>query len=65
MTIVIVLVFLLTREGLLLLMAILAGVNAVREPDLPEGDRAIAVQFAGLVLILSWMSMLIGVTGAP
>jgi Zn-dependent protease len=62
MAVVIVLVFLVTREGLLLLMAIMSGVRAFREDDFPAGDRVIAAQFAGLVVVLSWMSMLLGVT---
>lgn len=64
-TIVIVLVFLLTHEGLLVLMAIMAGVAAFRGDEFPAGDRVIAAQFAGLVVILSWMSMLLGTTAVP
>lgn len=50
--------FLVTREGLLVLVAILAGVQAVRGEEQPAGDRAVLLQFAGLVAILAWMSTL-------
>jgi Zn-dependent protease len=46
---------LITQEGLLVLIAMLAGYQAFRGEDWPDGDQMIAVQYAGLVAILSWM----------
>jgi Zn-dependent protease len=47
--------FAVTREGLLVLVGILAAGQALRAPEWPEGDRVIAAQFAGLVIVLSAM----------
>lgn len=49
-------IYLATREGLLVLVAILAGVQAVRQEDHPEGDTSILLQFIALVAVLAWMS---------
>ena len=43
---------LLTGEGLLVLIAILAGVQAFREAPNLAGDRPVLIQFAGLVVVL-------------
>jgi Zn-dependent protease len=58
MTAAIVAMFFLTQEGLLVLIALAAGWQALRaDADAhPEGDRAIAAQYAGLIIILSAMS---------
>jgi Zn-dependent protease len=52
------LMFLVTHEGLLVLLAVLAGVQALRGDHHPPGDRVAAAQYAGLIAILSWMSTL-------
>jgi Zn-dependent protease len=66
--------FFMTREGMLILIAIFAGIQAVRgtnDPhdvrdlrDAPDArdavsDRVITAQFIGLIVILSWMARLI------
>ena len=60
--------FFVTREGLLVLVAIFAGMQAVQTAqnvqtarDVREvtSDRVITAQFIGLVVILSWMAKLI------
>jgi Zn-dependent protease len=43
---------LVTGEGLLVLIAILAGVQAFREAPNAAGDRPVLIQFAGLVVVL-------------
>jgi Zn-dependent protease len=61
-TIAIALTFALTHEGLLVLIAALAAFHAFRDDAHPEGDRTIALQYAGLIVILSWLST---ISGAP
>jgi Zn-dependent protease len=58
--------FFLTREGLLIIIAIFAGIQAVHaarvtHDDAREvtSDRIITAQFIGLIVILSWMARLI------
>jgi Zn-dependent protease len=53
-----VLMFVVTREGLLVLMAILAGVQAWNANENAPGDRPVLLQFIALVVVLSWMSTL-------
>ena len=55
---------LLTGEGLLVLIAILAAVQAFREAPNVEGDRTALIQFAGLVVALGLL-MKIPVPGLP
>ncbi|MEO5821953.1 MAG: site-2 protease family protein [Vicinamibacteraceae bacterium] len=55
---------LLTGEGLLVLIAILAGVQAFREAPNTEGDRTALIQFAGLVVALALL-MKMPVPGLP
>jgi Zn-dependent protease len=52
--------FFVTREGLLILVAIFAGVQAasVKQDDAVD-DRVITMQFIGLIVILSWMARLL------
>jgi Zn-dependent protease len=42
-----------TGEGLLILIVVLAGVQAFRQPWTEEGDRTALIQFAGLVVALA------------
>jgi Zn-dependent protease len=51
--------FLITREGLLILVAIFAGIQAVHATRETADDRVITAQFIGLVVILSLMARLI------
>jgi Zn-dependent protease len=53
MTAAIVAMLFVTHEGLLALLAIMSGWQALRADDFPEGDRPIAAQYAGLVIVLS------------
>ena len=55
---------LLTGEGLLVLIAILAAVQAFREAPNVEGDRTALIQFAGLVVALGLL-MKMPVPGLP
>lgn len=55
---------LMTGEGLLVLIAILAGVQAFRQAPNAEGDRTALIQFAGLVAALSLL-MKMPVPGQP
>ena len=55
---------LLTGEGLLVLVAILAAVQAFREAPNAEGDRTALIQFAGLVVALGLL-MKMPVPGLP
>ena len=55
---------LLTGEGLLVLIAILAAVQAFREAPNVEGDRTALIQFAGLVIALGLL-MKMPVPGLP
>jgi Zn-dependent protease len=48
--------FLITREGLLVLLALASGARALSHVDWPAGDRTIAIQFALLIITLSAMS---------
>jgi Zn-dependent protease len=56
--------FYVTGEGLLVLIAILAVVQALQTPQTEEGDRNVLVQFAGLVVALGLL-MTMPVPGAP
>jgi hypothetical protein len=58
--------FFLTREGLLIIIAIFAGIQAVHaarvthdDTRVVTSDRIITAQFIGLIVILSWMARLI------
>ena len=55
---------LMTGEGLLVLIVILAGVQAFRQAPNAEGDRTALIQFAGLVAALSLL-MKMPVPGQP
>jgi Zn-dependent protease len=57
--------FLVTHEGLLVLLAILSAVQALRPADWPDGDRAITLQYAGLIIILSAMGTVTVPSVAP
>lgn len=61
----IVVMFFITHEGLLVLLAILAGMQALRADFHPPGDRVISAQYAGLIAVLSWMSTLATLPSAP
>jgi len=54
-TVLIVAMFLITREGLLVLLALVSGARALSQVDWPAGDRAITIQFALLIITLSAM----------
>lgn len=58
MTAIIAATLLITHEGLLVLLAIMSGVQAFREDTFPEGDPSIAWQYAGLIVVLSGLSTL-------
>jgi Zn-dependent protease len=51
--------FFLTHEGLLILVAVFAGIQAAGAPRETTEDRVITAQFIGLVVILSLMAKLI------
>jgi Zn-dependent protease len=53
-----------TGEGLLVLIGILAAVQAFREAPNPEGDRTALIQFAGLLVALALL-MKMPVPGQP
>ncbi len=55
---------LLTGEGLLVLVGILAVIQAFREAPNTEGDRTALVQFAGLIVALALL-MKMPVPGTP
>jgi hypothetical protein len=56
----------LTREGLLVLLAVLSGIQAVREqPRAEDGDTMIAAQYVGLVTVLSWLSRIASPVVSP
>ena len=55
---------LVTGEGLLVLIAVLAAVQAFREAPNAEGDRTALIQFAGLVIALALL-MKMPVPGLP
>lgn len=55
MTIAIIAMLFVTHEGLLVLLAAFAGWQALRGDEFPDGDRAIAAQYAGLIIVLSAM----------
>jgi Zn-dependent protease len=50
-----------THEGLLVLIGIMAAVQAFRSDDFPEGDNTIAWQFASLIIVLAGISTLTSV----
>jgi Zn-dependent protease len=50
-----VVMFVITREGLLVLMALLAAVQAWQADPNAPGDQAVLFQFVALVIVLSWM----------
>ena len=54
----------LTGEGLLVLIGVLAAVQAFREAPNAEGDRTALIQFAGLVIALALL-MKMPVPGLP
>jgi Zn-dependent protease len=55
MTLTIVAMLFVTHEGLLALLAAFAGWQALRGDEFPDGDRPIAAQYAGLIIVLSAM----------
>lgn len=58
LTAVVAVTFLVTREGLLVLIGAIAAWHAFRHHDAEEGDWGATAWYAGLVAILSWMSVL-------
>jgi len=54
-----VMMFVITREGLLVLMALLAAVQAWQADPNAPGDQAVLFQFVALVVVLSWMCTLL------
>ena len=57
-TAVIVAAFLLTREGLLVILAVLAAVQAWHADESAPGDTTVLSQFVGLIAVLAWMCTL-------
>jgi len=47
--------FAITREGLLVLVLLLAAMQAWNAQDTEAGDRGALLQFVGLIVMLSWM----------
>ncbi len=54
-TVLIAAMFLITREGLLVLLALVSGARALSQVDWPAGDRIMTIQFALLIITLSAM----------
>jgi Zn-dependent protease len=50
--------FLLTREGLLVIVALLAALQAWHSDGRAPGDRVALGQFVALIVVLSWMCTL-------
>jgi len=60
----IVTMFLVTREHLLVLLAVMAIVQIVRADGQTNGDRLSLIQYSGLVIILSLMSTILVTVGS-